>query len=52
MPLSPRRLPARLLATIGYLIPSLPRLLRPLLTRQGRAAKRRYVTARKDHAVR
>jgi short-subunit dehydrogenase len=31
------------LATVGYLVPQLPRLLRPLLEYQGRAAKQRYV---------
>jgi hypothetical protein len=31
------------LATIGYLIPQVPRLLRPLLQYQGRAAKERYL---------
>lgn len=37
------------MATVGYLIPQLPRLLRPLLEYQGRVAKERYV---KDHAAR
>lgn len=32
------------LATAGYLFPQLPRLLRPLLQYQGRAAKERYLT--------
>lgn len=31
------------LATAGYLLPQLPRLLRPILEYQGRAAKERYV---------
>jgi len=31
------------LATLGYLIPQIPRLLRPLLERQGRAAKESYI---------
>ncbi len=31
------------LATMGYLIPQVPRLLRPLLQYQGRAAKQRYL---------
>ena len=31
------------LATAGYLIPQLPRLLRPILQYQGRAAKERYI---------
>lgn len=31
------------LATIGYLVPQVPRLLRPLLQYQGRAAKERYL---------
>ena len=31
------------LATLGYLVPQLPRLLRPLLERQGRAAKQAYI---------
>jgi len=31
------------LATAGYLIPQLPRLLRPLLNYQGRSAKERYI---------
>jgi len=38
------------MATAGYLIPQLPRLLRPLLEYQGRSAKERYIeerTARK-----
>lgn len=30
------------LATAGYLIPQIPRLLRPILSYQGRAAKQRY----------
>jgi len=30
------------LATAGYLVPQLPRLLRPLLEFQGRRAKQRY----------
>jgi hypothetical protein len=36
------------LATAGYLVPELPRLLRPLLERQGRRAKERY-RARRAH---
>jgi hypothetical protein len=35
-----------ILATAGYLVPELPRLLRPLLEQQGRRAKERY---RKSH---
>ena len=35
------------LATTGYLVPQLPRLLRPLLTEQGRRAKARYRARRK-----
>ncbi|HEY2774730.1 MAG TPA: SDR family oxidoreductase [Candidatus Binatia bacterium] len=31
------------LATVGYLIPQLPRLLRPVLQYQGRAAKQKYI---------
>jgi short-subunit dehydrogenase len=31
------------LATLGYLVPQIPRLLRPLLERQGRAAKASYI---------
>jgi len=31
------------LATAGYLVPQLPRLLRPVLQYQGRAAKERYI---------
>ncbi len=31
------------LATAGYLVPQLPRLLRPLLQYQGRAAKEKYI---------
>jgi short-subunit dehydrogenase len=31
------------LATAGYLIPQLPRMLRPILQYQGRAAKERYI---------
>jgi len=31
------------LATLGYLVPQIPRLLRPLLERQGRAAKQSYI---------
>jgi short-subunit dehydrogenase len=31
------------LATLGYLLPQIPRLLRPLLERQGRAAKESYI---------
>ncbi len=31
------------LATVGYLLPQLPRLLRPILQYQGRAAKERYI---------
>ena len=31
------------LATLGYLFPQIPRLLRPLLERQGRAAKESYI---------
>jgi short-subunit dehydrogenase len=31
------------LATLGYLVPQIPRLLRPLLERQGRAAKESYI---------
>jgi hypothetical protein len=31
-----------LLATAGYLVPELPRLLRPMLEQQGRKAKERY----------
>ena len=34
------------LATLGYLVPQLPRLLRPLLERQGRAAKQAYIANR------
>lgn len=34
------------LATVGYLVPQVPRLLRPLLEYQGRAAKERYVRER------
>jgi short-subunit dehydrogenase len=34
------------LATLGYLVPQLPRLLRPLLERQGRAAKQAYIAKR------
>ena len=34
------------LATLGYLVPQIPRLLRPLLERQGRAAKRAYIAKR------
>ncbi|MES1924597.1 SDR family oxidoreductase [Salinisphaera sp. T31B1] len=33
---------ARLMATVGYLIPALPRLLRPWLSARGRRAKARY----------
>jgi short-subunit dehydrogenase len=36
------------LATAGYLVPDLPRLLRPLLEQQGRRAKERY-RARRAH---
>jgi short-subunit dehydrogenase len=36
------------LATLGYLVPQLPRLLRPLLERQGRAAKQAYIAKRKQ----
>jgi short-subunit dehydrogenase len=36
------------LATAGYLLPDLPRLLRPLLEKQGRAAKAKY---RKERAA-
>jgi short-subunit dehydrogenase len=36
------------LATAGYLVPELPRLLRPLFERQGRRAKERY-RARRAH---
>jgi len=35
------------LATIGYLVPQVPRLLRPLLMYQGRAAKERYIKERR-----
>jgi len=31
------------LATVGYLVPQLPRLLRPILQCQGRVAKERYI---------
>lgn len=31
-----------LLSTLGYLVPALPRAIRPLLLRRGRAAKERY----------
>ena len=31
-----------MLATAGYLVPEIPRLLRPLLTEQGRRAKERF----------
>jgi len=31
------------LATAGYLMPQLPRLLRPILNYQGRAAKQAYI---------
>jgi short-subunit dehydrogenase len=34
------------LATAGYLVPELPRLLRPFLEQQGRRAKQRYVAER------
>ena len=34
------------LATLGYLVPQLPRLLRPFLERQGRAAKQAYIAKR------
>lgn len=34
------------MATVGYLVPQLPRLLRPLLEYQGRAAKERYIKER------
>jgi len=34
------------MANIGYLVPQLPRLLRPLLEYQGRAAKQRYMKER------
>ena len=34
------------MATAGYLVPQLPRLLRPLLEYQGRAAKQRYIDER------
>jgi short-subunit dehydrogenase len=37
------------LATVGYLVPELPRLLRPLLERQGHRAKERY---RREHESR
>jgi len=33
---------SRLLTTAGYLVPRLPRMLRPLLERRGRAVKQRY----------
>lgn len=33
---------SRVLATAGYLLPALPRLLRPMLERRGRRAKQRY----------
>jgi short-subunit dehydrogenase len=36
------------LATAGYLVPELPRLLRPLLEAQGRRAKARYRAASSD----
>jgi short-subunit dehydrogenase len=36
------------LATLGYLVPQLPRLLRPLLERRGRAAKQAYLAMRKQ----
>jgi len=35
-----------LLATTGYLVPELPRLIRPLLEQQGRRAKARYAAKR------
>jgi short-subunit dehydrogenase len=35
------------LATVGYLIPQVPRLLKPLLRYQGRAAKQRYIEERR-----
>lgn len=35
------------LATAGYLVPELPRLLRPVLELQGRRAKQRYLAAKK-----
>jgi short-subunit dehydrogenase len=35
------------LATVGYLIPQIPRLLRPLLERRGREAKARYMAGRR-----
>lgn len=33
---------SRVMTTAGYLLPTLPRLLRPLMERRGRRAKRRY----------
>ena len=36
------------LATLGYLVPQLPRLLRPFLERQGRAAKQAYIAKRRQ----
>ncbi|HYC00726.1 MAG TPA: SDR family oxidoreductase [Candidatus Limnocylindrales bacterium] len=40
------------LATLGYLIPQVPRLLRPLLTYQGRATKERYIRERRAAGAR
>jgi short-subunit dehydrogenase len=38
------------LATLGYLVPQIPRLIRPLLERQGRAAKQAYLAKRTSEA--
>jgi short-subunit dehydrogenase len=40
------------LATLGYLVPQIPRLIRPLLERQGRAAKQAYIAKRTTGAQR
>lgn len=40
------------LATAGYLLPQLPRLLRPVLEYQGRSAKQRYLDRRRGSAGR
>ena len=37
-----------MLATAGYLVPELPRLLRPLLDQQGRRAKERFLRERES----
>ena len=36
------------MATVGYLLPDLPRVIQPLLERQGRQAKARYLEKRRD----